>query len=90
MREFEIKKKLEKILIKLYKKDRKLYGQIMNKIQEVVSSYEIEHYKNLRYDMRDSKRVHIGHFVLVFSYDKKLDFLSFEYFDHHDRIYGKK
>ncbi|MDO8459643.1 MAG: hypothetical protein Q7S74_00900 [Nanoarchaeota archaeon] len=62
----------------------------MKKIEEVVASYDVEHYKNLRYNMKDSKRVHLGHFVLVFSYDKKLDFVSFEYFDHHDNIYKRK
>lgn len=90
MREFEIKPKLETILKKLFKKNKGLYEQVMNKIEEVVGSYDIEHYKNLRYDMKDSKRVHIGHFVLVFSYDKEKDFVSFEYFDHHDNIYLRK
>ena len=90
MREFEIKPELERILKKLFKKDKSLYEQIMKKIEEVIESYDIEHYKNLRYNMKDSKRVHIGHFVLIFSYDKKSDFLSFEYFDHHDNIYKRK
>jgi len=90
MREFEMKPELERILKKLFKKDKSMYEQIMKKIEEVVDSYDVEHYKNLRYNMKDSKRVHIGHFVLVFSYDKKLDFLSFEYFDHHDNIYKRR
>jgi len=90
MREFEIKPVLEKILKKLFNKDRNLHEQVMKKIEEVTSSYNVEHYKNLRYDMKDSKRVHIGHFVLVFSYDKKTDFVSFEDFDHHDTIYRKR
>ncbi|HLD38253.1 MAG TPA: addiction module toxin RelE [Candidatus Nanoarchaeia archaeon] len=87
MREFETKPELEKILKKLIKKDKKLYEQIIKKIQEIIGCYDIEHYKNLRYNMKDSKRVHIGHFVLIFSYDKKRNFVSFEYFDHHDNIY---
>lgn len=90
MREFEIKLELEKILKKLFKKDKNIYEQIIKKIEEVVESYDVEHYKNLRYNMKDSKRVHIGHFVLIFSYDKKLNFISFEYFDHHDNIYRRK
>ncbi len=88
MRDFEIKPELDRILKKLFKKNKLLYEQIMKKIDEVVSSYDIEHYKNLRYDMKDSKRVHIGHFVLVFSYNKKTNFVSFEYFEHHDNIYN--
>ncbi|MBU0957620.1 MAG: addiction module toxin RelE [Nanoarchaeota archaeon] len=87
MREYEVKPELIKILKKLSKKDKKLYEQIFKKIDEVINCFDIQHYKNLRYDMKESKRVHIGHFVLVFSYDKKKDFVSFEYFGHHDNIY---
>ena len=61
----------------------------MKKIEEVINSYDVKHYKNLRHNMKDSKRVHIGHFVLVFSYDKPEDFISFEDFDHHDNIYKR-
>jgi len=61
----------------------------MKKINEIVNSYDIEHYKNLRYDMKDSKRAHIGHFVLVFQYDKSRDEVNFDDFDHHDNIYRK-
>ncbi|MBW2989089.1 addiction module toxin RelE [Candidatus Woesearchaeota archaeon] len=87
MREFEIKPGLGKKLAKLSKKDKIRYESVMKKIEEVFSSGDIEHYKNLRYDMKDSKRVHIGHFVLVFSYDKAKDILSFEDYDHHDNVY---
>ncbi len=87
MREFEIKPELDKKLIKLSKKNKVSYEAVMNKIQEIINSPYAEHYKNLRYDMKDSKRVHIGHFVLVFSYDISKDFLSFEDYDHHDNVY---
>ncbi|MDP2749681.1 MAG: hypothetical protein Q8O89_02515 [Nanoarchaeota archaeon] len=87
MREFEIKPELSKKLIKLSKKDKIAYDSVLRKIEEIVNSPDIEHYKNLRYDMKDSKRVHMGHFVLVFSYDKAKDFVSFEDYDHHDKIY---
>ena len=87
MREFEIKPELEKKLVKLAKKDKSRYEAVMTKIQEVISSGDVEHYKNLRHDMKDSKRVQLGHFVLVFSYDKAKDFVSFEDYDHHDNIY---
>ena len=53
----------------------------------IINSRDIEHYKNLRYDMKDSKRVHIGHFVLVFSFDKFKNLVSFEDYDHHNNIY---
>ena len=88
MRKFEIKLELEKKLVKIFKKDKFTYEKIIKKVEEVVNSESIEHYKNLRYNMKESRRVHLGHFVLVFSYNKSEDFLSFEDFDHHDNIYN--
>ncbi|MEK6841270.1 MAG: type II toxin-antitoxin system RelE/ParE family toxin, partial [Nanoarchaeota archaeon] len=82
-----IEKELERILIKLEKRDKVLYSQVKKKVDEVVKSLDIEHYKNLRHDLKDYKRVHIGSFVLIFKYDKKNDFVYFTDFDHHDRIY---
>jgi len=87
MNKFEIKEELEKILKKLFKRDKILYGQIMKKIEEVASSGDIEHYKNLKYGMKFFKRVQLGHFVLVFNFDKKNDLVVFWNFDHHDNIY---
>lgn len=80
---------LQKILNKLSKKDKSLYEQVMKKIEEIINSPDVEHYKNLRYDMKDSKRAHIGHFVLVFRYDKENNLILFEDFNHHDNIYKR-
>ncbi len=89
MYNFKTSEQLKEILIKLAKKDKGLYGQVLKKIDEIVNCYDIEHYKNLRYNMKDSKRAHIGHFVLVFQFDKKTNTINFDDFDHHDNIYGK-
>lgn len=86
MHNFEIKPELYRKLIKLSKKDNNSYEKVMKKIEEILNS-KIDHYKNLRYNMKESKRVHIGHFVLVFSYNKIKDIVSFEDYDHHDNIY---
>jgi mRNA-degrading endonuclease RelE of RelBE toxin-antitoxin system len=75
---------LQKIITKLAKKDKQLHEELLNKIDEIIHTDLLDHYKNLRYDMKDSKRVHIGPFVLVFYYDEKTQTI---YFDHHDRIY---
>lgn len=90
MHNFRISGKLEEVLIKLSKKDKALYEQVKNKIDEIINAYDTGHYKNLRYDMKDSKRVHIGHFVLVFQFDKKTNTINFDDFDHHDNIYKKR
>ena len=85
MREFELSDKLKKILEKLYKKDKTKYEAVMKKVEEIVNSLDLNHYKNLRCDLKDSKRVHIGHFVLVFRVVE--DKVYFYDFDHHDNIY---
>jgi YafQ family addiction module toxin component len=89
MRSYEILPSLVKSLRKLSKKNKALYEQAMKKIGEVACTPDVEHYKNLRHDMKDSKRVHAGHFVLVFEYRKAEDRIVFKDFDHHDKVYKK-
>jgi len=84
MHEFEIKPLLKKKLSKLFRKDRHTYETVLKKIEEIIAS-DKDHYKNLRYDLKNLKRVHIGHFVLVFEYEQsKISFIDFE---HHDKVY---
>ena len=90
MYKYKTSKNLDRILLKLSKKDKKLYEQILQKIDEIINSSDIEHYKNLRYDMKDKKRVHIGHFVLVFNLKKQENIIYFIDFDHHNKVYKKK
>jgi mRNA-degrading endonuclease RelE of RelBE toxin-antitoxin system len=85
----EIKPHLKRVLGKLSRKDKALYEQVIKKINEVISGSDVEHYKNLRHDLSSLKRVQIGHFVLVFSFDKFSNLISFEDFDHHDNIYKR-
>jgi len=87
MRNWKTSEYLKEIMNKLSKKDKSLYEQLLKKIEEIINCADVEHYKNLRYNMKDSKRVHIGHFVLVFQYDKSTDTINFDDFDHHDNIY---
>lgn len=87
MYNFDVSEHLQKILNKISKKDKDLYNQILRKIDEIVHSENVEYYKNLRYNMKDSKRVHIGHFVLIFQYKKEQNLILFDDFDHHDNIY---
>ena len=87
MYSYEIQPSLQKILNKLSKKDKSLFEQVLKKIEEVMNSSDIEHYKNLRFDMKDKKRVHIGHFVLVFKFIQQENKVIFVDFDHHDNIY---
>lgn len=90
MHKYLISDKLHKFLGKISKKDKIFYDKILNKISEIVNSEKIQHYKNLKYSMSDSKRVHIGHFVLIFRYDKKSNTIYFDDIKHHDSAYIKK
>jgi len=87
MYNFQVSEHLQKILKKLSKKDKYLYNQVLKKIDEVIHSKNIEHYKNLRHDAKDSKRIHIEHFVLIFQYKKEENLILFDDFNHHDNIY---
>jgi len=84
---YEIKPDLRNVLDKLLKKDKTRYEQVIKKIEEIINSEDVEHYKNLRSPLQHLKSVHIGHFVLVFSADKSSKKIMFENYKHHDEIY---
>lgn len=89
MHNFERSEKLVKILQKLSKKDRVRYEATLKKIEEVMHTENPHHYKNLSYDLKDFKRVHIdSHFVLIFKVDENKKLIRFEDLQHHDVIYG--
>jgi len=87
MYNYDIKPTLKDILEKLLKKDKARYEQIIKKIEEIINSSSVDHYKNLRSPLHHLKGVHIGHFVLVFSVDKSSKIIMFENYKHHDEIY---
>ncbi|MFW6283119.1 MAG: type II toxin-antitoxin system RelE family toxin, partial [Minisyncoccales bacterium] len=66
-----------------------LYERVLNKIEEIINSYDIESYKNLRNNLKNYKRVHVGSFVLIFRFDKLKKLIIFEDLDHHDKIYKR-
>jgi len=93
MFDFDLSDELKLIIRKLIRKDKKKVEAINKKIKEIAKSDEksIEHYKNLRHDMKDYKRVHIMRsFVLIFKVDIINNFILFVDFDHHDKIYKKR
>ncbi len=84
---------LKEKIKRLFKKDRRRYEILMKKIEQITDSDEntIEHFKNLRHDLKDRKRVHIDKsFVLTFKYDKEKNFILFLDFDHHDNVYKRQ
>jgi YafQ family addiction module toxin component len=85
MYSFEIKDELEKSLRKLAKRDNQLYEAVTKKILQIAENPAIG--KPLRNVLKGKKRVHIGHFVLIFSVDDKERKVTFLEFDHHDNVY---
>ena len=89
---FDLTDELKLIIKKLAKKDKKKAIIINKKIKEIINcdKNSIGHYKNLRHDLKEYKRVHIDRqFVLAFKVDISNNFILFIDFDHHDKIYGK-
>lgn len=73
-------------LAKLKKKDAKHYEIVSKKIGWILANPE-HRYKDLHYSLKGIKRAHIGHFVLIFRVDTANKIVSFEDYDHHDKIY---
>lgn len=71
---------------KIKKKDPKHLSIVFKKINEIVNNPE-NIYKFLKHNMKGINRVHIGHFVLVFRIMHDKEIVSFEDYDHHDKIY---
>ena len=91
MYNWERSDKLIKILKKLFKKDKRRYETTLNKIDEVINSENPTRYKNLCYDLKEFKGVHIDtHFVLTFKVDETNKLIKFEDLQHHDVIYLEK
>lgn len=87
---FDLTDELREKLDRLVKKSPKAAIIINKKIKQIINNDNetIDHYKNLRGNLSDLKRVHIEkHFVLTFNVDKKKEFILFVDFDHHDKAY---
>lgn len=85
--------RLSKELIKFGKKNKnsELFNALTNKMEEICSqdNETINHYKNLRYDLSDCKRVHLmKSFVLIFKVDFKNNEILFLEVVHHDDAYN--
>jgi YafQ family addiction module toxin component len=93
MFDYNISDKLKFKIGKLVRKDKKRMDILYKKIKQIIScdSDSINHYKNLRNELKEFKRVHIDNsFVLIFKVDIKNNFILFIDFDHHDKVYLNK
>lgn len=73
-------------MAKIQKKNKVMFEAVIDKIREIKENPE--HYKPLRYDLKEYRRVHIiKSFVLIFKIDYVNYKIIFVDFDHHDKIY---
>lgn len=88
MREFSVEEELKRTMEKMAKKDPVTYRALLDKMDEILTCAEVNHYKNLRRPLQHLKRVHVrGPFVLTFRYVEAQDKVVFYALDHHDKIY---
>lgn len=89
---FSISDGLRAVLEKAAKKNPELAKAVFRKIEQITTLNDestIDHFKNLRPDLSDYKRVHIGSFVLFFQVFRKEKFILFDRLEHHDDAYKR-
>ena len=78
---------LQKDLKKLKKRNPALFLALRKKVIQIASldKDSLMHFKNLRHDLKNYKRVHVGSYVLLFKIEE--DVIIFDRFLHHDEAY---
>ena len=87
MYQIEVSDLADRKFHKIAKKNRVLFEAIDKKIEEIKRNPE--HFKPLRYSMKNVRSVHFGHFVLAFEIDHQKGIVKILDFDHHDKIYER-
>lgn len=85
MYNLEIRESVDKVFLKLAKKDRVSFEYINKKIIEIRENPH--HFKPLRSPMQNYRRVHIGNFVLIYSINEMTKTVIIERYKHHDEAY---
>ncbi|WP_321507162.1 type II toxin-antitoxin system RelE/ParE family toxin [uncultured Methanoregula sp.] len=76
---------VEEIFRKLGKKDAARFEQMIKKLQELGENPEIG--KPLHRPMQGLRRVHIGHYILTYKFEKKKGLITLMDYAHHDDVY---
>jgi len=79
--------RIQDTLKKLKRKNPSLFKAIQKKVNQIaeLDKVAIQHFKNLRGDLSNYKRVHVGSFILMFKVEG--DTIIFDKFRHHDEAY---
>ena len=74
-----------RIFDRMAKREISQLASINKKINEILASPH--HFKPLKGDMKGSRRVHFGHFVMTFEIDEERTIVRFLDYEHHDKVY---
>jgi YafQ family addiction module toxin component len=85
MYNLEARENVDRIFRKLSKKDKVSFNYINKKIKEIQENPH--HFKPLRKPLQNFRRVHIGHYVLIYSIDEKRKTVIIEKYQHHKEAY---
>ncbi|MDD5144379.1 type II toxin-antitoxin system RelE/ParE family toxin [Methanoregula sp.] len=70
---------------KMKTKDAARFEQVVKKLQEIGENPETG--KPLHRPLQGRWRVHIGHYVLIYKFDKKKGLITLVKYAHHDEAY---
>lgn len=87
MYSLEIREHLDKLFLKLSKKDPKQLEIVNRKVQDILA--EPHRFKPLKRPLQNKRRVHVlgGTFVLIYSVDEREKVIILEHYGHHDEVY---
>jgi addiction module RelE/StbE family toxin len=76
---------VESTFRKLRAKDPVRFEQVMKKLRELADNPEMG--KPLRNVLKGSRRLHIGHYILVYKIERKKQQITLLDYAHHDEVY---
>jgi mRNA-degrading endonuclease RelE of RelBE toxin-antitoxin system len=77
---------VEATLRKMKAKDPARFDQVVKKLQEIGENPETG--KPLHWPLQGRWRVHIGHHVLIYKFEKKKGLITLVKYAHHDEAYN--
>jgi mRNA-degrading endonuclease RelE of RelBE toxin-antitoxin system len=83
MREYKTSSLFEKNIKRLKGKE---LGNLLSKIDEIISSTKLDHYKNLKHELKKFKRIHVNNSYIILFFDEN-QIIHFVDYEHHDKVY---
>lgn len=85
MYSLEVVEKVDKLFIKLQKKDPVQFEALSRKVSEILENPQ--QFKPLRSPMQHMRRVHVGSFVIVYDINEAKKVVTIRRYEHHDNVY---